>query len=359
MKFRLGGRPITVVVGLVALALVATAAVTGAVGPLEDPSGDAVLDRVHQRYESAETLTSTATVTVENDTASTTATIEMAATADNRSRAIVERDGRTYRLGSNGSVVWAVGPDRSAAWPIEALATGEHEAVAGAAGADPASWGDHTGALSAQGTPTLNDSNVSATVVGTPAIDGTGTYELELTSPELDGSASLWVARDDYRVVRASATDGTTRTVVDVESTAFNVSIHDSTFEPPADRVSLSTFDQYDEFAAAQTATDLQIPQLDERFAEATVTVRQGETIVAQRYRRDGGNVTLVSTSGTDRFDSVAENASTRTIDGQTVAVTTVEDRALAAWSDDDVTTVVAVEGSTDRAVDVATELLG
>jgi outer membrane lipoprotein-sorting protein len=173
----------------------------------------------------------------------------------------------------------------------------------------------------------------------------------------VDATTSLWVAQDDYRVVRAVTTDGTNRTVVAVESTAFNVSIHESTFEPPNNRIALTTHDQYDDFAAAQQATDLSLPRLDGTFAEASVTVRQNETIVGQRYVTDDGNVSIVSTTATDRFDRVSENASTTTIDGQTVTVTTAEDRAIAAWTDDGVTTAVVVEGSTDRAVAVAGDL--
>ena len=356
MSSRSGRRRGLVVLVVIAVALAGSAAATGAIGSLQQPSGDDVLDRVEQRYESAETITSTATLTVENDSGSATATVEVAVASDNRSRTILTRDGETYRAGSNGTVVWAVGPNESAAWPVEAFTDADRDAFAGPA-PESVMPGERSKHLSPQGTPTVNASNVTATLVGTPSVDGTDTYEVELTHPEVDGTASLWVAQDDYRVVRAVATDGTNRTVVDVESTAFNVSIHDSTFDPPTDRLALSTIDRYDDFAAAQSKTDLTLPRLDDTFAGATVTVRQGETIVGQRYVTDDGNVSVVSTTVTDRFDRVTENASTTTVDGRTVTVTTVENRSVAAWTDDGVTTAVVVEGSTDRAVEIAGRL--
>ena len=352
MSPTLDGRRALLAIVVIAVALAGSAT---AFDTLAQPSGDEVLDRVEQRYDSAETISTEATVTVSNDSESATATVEMAATADNQSRTVVTRDGETYRTGTNGTVAWAVGPNYSVAYPVESLANGD--AFEGAAPTDERIPGDAEDRLSERGTPTMNASNVSATVVGTPSVDGTDTYEVELTHPEADGTTTLWVTQDDSRIVRAVATDGTNRTVVSVQSTAFNVSIHDSTFDPPTDRVSLTTVDSYDEFDAAQSATDLELPSLEATFSEATVTVRQGETVVGQRYVSDGQNITVVSTTATDRFDRITENATTETIDGQTVAVTTVEDRAVVAWTDDGVTTAVVVEGSTDQAVDVAGEL--
>lgn len=352
MSPTLDGRRALLAVVVIAVALAGSATAFETLG---QPSGDEVLDRVEQRYDSAETITTEATVTVSNGSESATATVEMAATADNRSRTVVTRDGETYRAGTNGTVAWAVGPNRSVAYPVESLADGS--AFDGAAATDERLPGDAEERFSPQGTPAMNASNVSATVVGTPTLAGTDTYEVELTHPEADGTTTLWVTQADSRVVRAVATDGTNRTVVSVESTAFNVSIHESTFDPPADRVALTTVDSYDEFEAAQSATDMTLPTLDAAFSEATVTVRQGETVVGQRYVSDGGNVTVVSTTATDRFDRLTENATTETIDGQTVAVTTIEDRAVVAWTDEGVTTAVVVEGPTERAKAVAGEL--
>jgi len=359
MTSRFGGRRGLVLLTAIVVVLAGSAAVTGAFDTFQQPSGDEVLDRVEQRYDSAETLTSEAVVTVENETASAKATVEVAAAEDNRTRLVVSRDGETYRAGSNGTVAWVVGPDYSGAWAVDDLSDGDAMAgtVPGQTGPRAAVPGDGDRRLTPAGTPAMNDSNVTTTVVGTPTVDGTSTYEVELTHPEANATATVWVAQDDYRVVRAVATDGTNRTEVDVRSTSFDVSIHESTFDPPADRVELTTVEQYGEFAAAQSNTDLALPELDAAFEGATVTVRQGETVVGQRYDVDGENVTIVSTTASEQFAGMLDNATTAEVDGHTVQVTGTEDRAVAVWTDDGVTTAIVVEGSSDRAVAIAGDL--
>lgn len=353
MSSQLGGRRLLVVLTVIALVLAGSAAVTGAFDTFQQPSGDEVLDRVEQRYESAETLTTTAVVTVENDTESKTATVEFAATDENQSRIVVSSDERTYRAGTNGTVVWFTSPNRSAAWPVDAIEQPEGMAMPGENDARSV-VPDESDRLTPQGTPEMNASNVTATVVGTPTVDGTSTYEVELTHPETDATTTLWVAQDDARIVRAVATDGTNRTVVDVQSTAFNVSIHESTFDPPTDRITLSGTERYESFETVQSATDLTLPRLDATFTEATVTARQGETIVGQRYVLDGENVSIVSTTATGQFDGLPENATETEVNGRTVQVTTNDETAVVFWTDGDVTHAVVVEGSSERALEVA-----
>jgi len=343
-----GRRGLAVLTVLAVLVVGSTAAMgVGAFESIGQPSGDEILDRVEQRYHSAETITGTAEVTVSNESAERTATVEFAAAEPESARVVVTGDDRTYRAGSNGTVAWAVGPDRSAVWPVESLERGETVAM-------PGTTGDR---LTAQGTPAMNESNVTATLADTPTVDGTSAYEVELAHAESNVTTTLWVAQDDTRVLRAVATDGTNRTVVDVQSTAFNVSVHESTFQPPTDRIALTTVDRYDDFDAAQTATDLTLPRPDGTFTEATVAIRQGETVVGQRYVLDGTNVSVVSTTATDRFDGMVENGTTATVDGQTARVTTARDAAVVTWTEDGVTTAVIVEGSTEAALEVARRL--
>lgn len=341
--------------GLILLVVVATvvAGTAGAFDAVDTPSGDEVLDRVEQRYDNAETVTATGTVTVENQSASRTAAVEFAAAGENRSRTVLEYDGRTYRAGSNGSVAWAVGPNRSAARPVGAFDGPPGQQVGGGTGDSPGP----DGRLSPTGTPAMNSSNVSAAVVGTPTVRGTDTYRVELTHSDVAGNTTLWVTQDDYRIVRAVATDGVNRTEVSVESTAFNVSIHDSTFDPPTDRVELTTTEQYETFEAAQAATELSLPALEATFVTATVTTRQGDTVVGQRYDRDGANVTILSTTATDRLDRITDNATRRTVDGRTLNLSTIDDRTVAVWTENGTTTVVVVEGSEAQAVAIARQL--
>lgn len=355
MSARPYGRRVVVLLVVVGVVVAGSAAATGALGTLQQPTGEEVLDRAEQRYDTAETVTTTVEVTVENDTMSETMTVEVAAAENNRTRVIVDRNGTTYRAGTNGTVAWSVTPNRSVAWQIDGAAGDRATAAGASVDGELPSEGEER--LSQMGVPDLNESNVSATVVDTPTVEGTTTYEVELTHPEADGNTTLWVAQDDYRVVRTVATDGTNRTEMDVQSTNFNVSIHESTFEPPADRTALSTVDSYEEFDAAQSATDLSLPTLEATFTEATVIVRQGETVVSQRYVADGENVTVLSTTADDRFDRLTENATETEINGQTVYLVESEGTAVATWSTDGVTTAVIVEGSTDRAAELAGQL--
>lgn len=339
-------RPGGFVLLVVAAALVGSAAVPGAAAQFGDASGDEVLERVEQRYDEAETVAGRAVVTTENASGTAVANVSFAYARPDSSRVVVERDGETYRTGTNGTVAWADGPTGAFVWDADALGERTERRL-------PVS----ESAVELTVPTDLNASAVDATVAGTTSVDGTAAYVLEVVpeSGERDVDTTLWVATDDYRVLRAVTADGTNRTVVDVEAVRFDVSVHESTFRPPGDRVEASSFARYDSFAATQAATALDLPALEDgRFTEATVTVRDGETVVVQRYALDGENASVVSTTATDRFDAVTENASTVRIDGREAAVSRVRDGSVVVWTDGGVSTAVVVEGAPDRAVEVA-----
>ncbi|MCU4800966.1 DUF2092 domain-containing protein [Halobacteria archaeon HArc-gm2] len=331
---------------------------TGAAGAIDavdqrqQPTGDEILDRVEQRYESTDTIAGRAVLTTSNASATTTANVSFAVADPDSSRLVVERGDETYRYGTNGTVTWTVGPAGTFVWDADSAAPFDQGQVPG--DDDALEW-----TVPTDGNET---DNVSATLAGTTEVDGVPAYELELRPAgggEVGDVTALWVAQEDYRVLRVETTDGTNTTTVDVTETFFDVSIDESTFQPPADRLTAWSFDRYESFAAAQDATDLNLPGLDgSSFSEATVTVQGGETVVSQRYELDGENVTVVSTTS-DRFSGETENASTVEVDGQNASVTDFGDRSAVFWTEDDVTTVVIVEGSTDRAVEVAERVDG
>lgn len=326
------------------------ASAVGAVDQSQQPTGDEILDRVDQRYESADTVAGRAILTTSNASATTTANVSFAVADPDSSRLVVERGDETYRYGTNGSVTWTAGPGGATVWDADSAPPFDQGQVT--EGDDALTWTAPT-----DGNET---DNVSATLAGTTEIDGVPAYELELRPDgggEADDATTLWVARDDSRVLRVETTDGTNATTVDVTETFFDVSIDESTFQPPEDRLTAWSFDRYEDFAAAQNATDIDLPSLDGgTFSEATVTVQGGETVVSQRYDLDGENVTVVSTTS-ERFRGETENASAVEIGGQNATVTDFGDRSAVFWTEDDVTTVVIVEGPTDRAVDVAESL--
>ncbi|WP_225333765.1 LolA family protein [Halomicrobium urmianum] len=359
-----GRRTLALLAAGLAVAAVAATVAGPALAVLQQPSGDEVLDRVEQRYDHAETVTGSAEITATNGSTTVTATFEFAAADPNSSRVIVSSENRTYRAGTNGTVAWVAGPDGARAWDVDAPDNRSVDRPAGAltpglgpntTDARPAIADARTDLLT-RGTP---GENVTATLAGTETVGGTPAYRLTLEPTEENGdaNATLWVAREDYRVLRTESTDGTNRTVVDVQETQFNVSVHESTFQPPTDRVAVSTVEEYGTFDAAQANVTLPLPQLGggATFEEATVASRGNETVVAQRYLADEENVTVVTTTATDRF--AVENATAATVDGRSANVTTVRGRTVVAWTEDGVTTAVAVDGSSERALALARSL--
>jgi outer membrane lipoprotein-sorting protein len=327
---------------VVALALVALVAVAGAAitaGQSGDPAGDAVLDDTRDRYANAESLVTTAEVTVSNATANETATVEFAA-AGNQSRTVVTAPNATYRTGVNESVAWYVGPNRTAAW--------DRDTYARPAGNDSMS--------TSLANRSIDDwENVTAEYLRSGSDDGTDAHVIEVRHDDGERRATLWIAQSDSRLLRAEMTDGTNRTTVDYRDTQFNVSVHESTFDPPTDRLTVTSVTRYDTFAALQANTTLDLPELDATFRDATVITRSSETTVAQQYRDADDNVTVVSTTSDRDFDS--ENATQVTVNGHAANVTTVRDRTVVYWERDGVTTAVVVEASEDRAVEIARRL--
>lgn len=361
----------------VALALLAAAAlvlVGGAVGAgalQEDrdrPSGEEVLDRMDQRYASAETVVGTATVTASNGTHTERATVEFALAEPNRTHVTVTRDGESVEFGTDGDVAWVAGrnrsvvadlpsPNASAPWPrgVPGDRPGPHDGAGPGADATPGDRGTPDGPWSNR---SADAPNVTATVTGVEDVDGQRAYVVVL-EPEADldreVSATLWVATDDYRLLRASATDGTNRTEVRFERTEFDVSVHDSEFAPPEDRVAVTGVERFEDREALADATDLALPALETgAFAGGQRVTRPGSEAVIQRYRTDEGNVTLVTATGEAGFADRLENGTAVTVGDRNATAVTVEDRSAVVWTEDGVTTAVVVDGSTEAAVAVA-----
>jgi len=334
------GRRLAIVAVFVTIGLLAVGAVAGVSGfeQMGQPSGDDVLDETEQRYDAAETITGTTTVTVTNDSESKTATVEYAAAEPNKTWAAVTSENRSYEMGTNGTVVWAVGENQSYARELT------EESVAMNDTTDP-----------------VPEENVTATLRGTEEVNGESTYVLDLepTNESIDApNTTLWVDTEDYRVHKMTTDDGTNRTELTVEETNFNVSIDDSQFAPPADRVAVTTVETYDSYDAAQSATDLDLPEYENgTFEEARYISRPESTAVAQQYDTDGENVTVLTATGASSYLDDAENGTAVQVNGQNATAIERGDRAVVYWTEDDVTTGVVVEGTTDEAVAVAEEL--
>jgi len=333
------------VVAIVAIGLVAAGAATGlpGVAQMDQPSGDEILDDVEQRYDDAETLTGTAEVTVSNDSETKEATVDFAFAEPDQFRFVIEKDDTTSEVGSNGSVVWAVGEEESFAREIPA----------------DSEYDDHE-----QPDDFVPDENVDAELVDTTELNGEDAYVVELTPTDdadekfEDVESTIWVAQDDSRVLQIETTDGDKETTIEVTDQQFDVSIHESTFEPPEDRVEVTMTERYDSFDSLQDATDLDVPEYDDgEFEEATEYSSADGQAVIQQYTTDDGDVQIITATGTeDRLDDVEDGESV-TVDGEDATAVERDDRSIVFWTDDEVTTGVVVDGSVDDAIEVAEEI--
>jgi len=371
----------TAAVLLVAVALLLVGGVLAATSLQADQRpGDEVLDRVAERYDSAETVVGTATVVVANDTHERAASVEYAVAEPNLSRVTVTRDGRTVDAGTDGSVAWVAGANRTVLRELPADDEAPPWPATEGLGPDDAGHGSGIGPGSDTGpgpnaTPardgaahpvpgpngTLHPANVTATVTGTETVDGREAHVVSLDPPErteTDWSGTLWVATEDARVLRATATDGTNRTEVRFERTRFDVSVHDSEFDPPGDRAAVTSMEQYDDRSALRAATDLDLPVLEDgRFADARRVARPAGEAVLQRYRTDAGNVTLVTATGETGVADRFENGTSASVDDRNATAIGLDDRTAVVWTEAGVTTAVVVDGPTADAVAVAEAL--
>jgi len=145
---------------------------------------------------------------------------------------------------------------------------------------------------------------------------------------------------------------------VDVIETRFDVSVHDSTFEPPEDRVSVTTTERYDEFDELQSSTDLEVPRYDEgSFESASHLSHADGQAVVQEYATDDGTVTIITATGASNYLGDVEEGTSVTVDGEEATAVEREDRTTVFWTDDGTTTGVMVDGSVDDATAVAAQL--
>ena len=340
MRVSGSSRQAAVVIAVVVVGLVAAGVATGLPGADSQPTGEAILNDVEQRYDDAETLTGTAEVTVANDSETKEATVDFAFAEPDQFRFVIEKDESTSEVGSNGSVVWAVGEEESFAREIPAES--EYE--------DYERPDDF-----------VPDEDVEAELVDTTDLDGEEAYVVELTPTDdadekyEDVESTVWVSTDDSRVLQFEATDGENETTVEVTDQQFDVSIHESTFEPPEDRVAVTMTERYEEFDELEAATNLDVPSYDDgEFEEATAYSSADGQAVIQQYGTDDGEVQIVTATGAeDRLGEIEEGTSV-TVDGEDATAVERDDRSVVFWTDDEVTTGVVVDGSVDDAIEIA-----
>ena len=365
--------------GLIVVALAAVVAAGGLPSTDTAPTGDEVLDRVEQRYESAETLAGEATVTVENATTERSVNVSFVVERPNRTRVSLAHNGTEAVAGTNGTVAWVYDPATDTAWVRDLpknesawnhSATALNRSMAPAnhswAGTDTRGVGNHSWATdnwtATHPNATVDaylDENVSAEVRGTATLDGSETYVLAL-APENEsyrGNATLWVDTDDYRVHKIRAGYGENWTTVAFDGQQFNASVHESTFQPPdAASVNSVSRERYETFATAQANTAFDLQRLDAdgyEFSEAVVVTRNGWTVVTQQYTGDA-NVTVVATADDPPYGLNATTGENVTVAGEPATYVERDDGAAIVWEVGDVTRAVVGDLSREALLDLA-----
>ena len=339
---------------LVAAAVLVVA--TGVVGATlfdSQPSGEAVLEDAEQRYESAETVVGTVELVAVNDTDRYAATVEYAASEGNNTRVTVQANGSTVVAGTNDTHAWVYDPATGIARVVDedtieqrhAEFESEFEAKYGSYEQFRERYGE----------------NVTATLDGTATVGGEGTYVVRVVSENesIDAEGTVWVDREDDTVLKAQVTGENGTVTARFTETRFDASVHSSTFQPPTDggkALPDAERETYGEFGAAQSATDLALPDLRDSygFEEAVVASYDGETTATVAYDTQYGNAYVAVTTA----DRVPDEGETREVADRSVTVASAQGGAAAYWSEEGVTTAVVVRGPDSSALAVAETLL-
>lgn len=371
-----------VVIGMVLLGVATVGGV--AVTNLGAPSGDTILDDTTATYESADTVVGEATVTVDNETASRTATVSYAVAADNRTRLTTTAENRTIVVGTNGSVAWVhdetsgitrVVENRSELRALANQTAGEdwREQVrqnaterqnrgSGATPGERINWQNRTDKHATAGA--WNESNRTAERVGQTTVRGTQAWIVETTSAddEVDTTVTNWIGVESNLLLRQRVVGDNGTVTVDYTETRLNVSVSDETFQPPgaaSDRPGAAGTTEYDSFDSLQSATETSVPELTSEsyaFARGGVVGFGGETVIAQYT--GPANVSVLATTA-DELPAGDRDVTNTTVADESVRVTETDGQTVVSWTTDDGQTVgVATDGGRELAERLAKRLL-
>jgi outer membrane lipoprotein-sorting protein len=317
------------------LAVVAVGAAVGATGLASDdlPDGETVLNNSAATYENATTVVGAANVTVANGTDSRNGSVEFATADPNLTRVSLTANGSTVVAGHDGNVTWLYDADNGTVRIWNDTANASNDTRIG-------NWSDGDHPVGNWSTWNGSDWNYTAETEAVVTVGGTEAYRVGL-APENDSvnaSGTVWIATDDWRVLRAEYARGANTTTVVVTETRFNVSVHESTFSPPSNAtpVSFGARTTYDSFAAAQAATNRTLPTLTAdgyEFENASVASVGERTVAAATYANETVAAQVVTLSGGDDALPAGTNV---TVDGRSATAVTRGDRTAVYWRDTD-----------------------
>jgi outer membrane lipoprotein-sorting protein len=332
----------------------------GAAGMMAEsgPTADAVLDRVEERYDAAESYAGTAVLsaTYENETTtkerSARAQFQYEAPGNYRVEVQAPEEYNGTVAATNGTVAWVQRPAGTTV--VRPLNDTQQE------------WLDR---VTVSAAVDRLEENASVSRRGTTTLDGEEVYVLDVTpdNESIDAGGTVWVDTDDYRVhqIRTEAQhNGTTLTAtVRYESVTFGVSIHESTFQPPTDRsVVIASFDRtdYESVAAAREDVDF-----DVATAEPPAGFETGEVVAATQ--NDATTLSVTYTNETDRIAVVqSEQNPLSRIDAETETVTVNghdaeyierDEGGVVFWEADGLTYAVAGSVDKETLIEVASSL--
>lgn len=343
--------------------LVLGGVVTGFVAATDSssaPSATEIVDGVEQRYDTAESYTSVVTVNAtyenETDTVERSARVRVQYRHPDNYRVEVlgpeEYEGTV--AATNGSVAW-VGRDVGTTL-VRPLNESQQDLLA-------------TANLSAAIDRLRENATISKR--GTATIDGTETYVLDIrpNNESYDVNATVWVDTDDYRIhkmqTRGTKDGQTVSTTMQVESTSFGVSIHESTFQPPQDRtVVLASLNRttYDTLDAASDAVSFPVAMPDPpagfTAGEAVVSQQGEDTTVVATYENETTTL-LVVQSERNPLARLTDEPDAETVDlgNQTASYTRMRDTGVVYWRADGRTYGVAGDLSRDDLTAVAASM--
>jgi len=366
------------VVVLLAIVAVAGAAIGGMAMAGDGPApADEILANAEAQYASADTVVGSATGTAGNGTANRSAEVAFVLTDDNESRIAVTADNRTIVVGSNGTVAWVHDEqtrltrvadipeyNESANATLEEWngSLGAHStSLAALNGTSLGEWngsegpwrgaGDyHNGSYSDRNASAVRTflwdwtaENTSAERVGAETIEGIETHVIEIDpdTERRNGTLTLWIGTEDEALRKAEFTREEWTLTVTFSEVRFNVSVADSTFDPPgiATPEGATIVDSFEELNAS-VAFD--IPRLaDDAYAFTSgSTVVYGNATAAIGEYAGPGNVTLVTASGdgfpaSDEIVGEAENATEIEIGGVTATVAETDRGIAVSWTED------------------------
>lgn len=330
----------------------------------DDPTGSEVLTDVEDRYESADSVVTDATVTLEHNGTTSEFDVHAITTNSGQLRVNVSNGTEHAVVGQNGNTSWLAASTTNAPFVVRDGTVVDQPVVGNVssgllanetrADSTARAWGNENASLALENlsvSNVLEKTNGTAEFVDTTTLDDQPVHVVRTTTPEHDGHITLWTSTDTSTVVKYQVTTPNGTMTVNVSETHFDVSPAESTFQPPNEDDWTTTVDSIE---ALQSDADGPVAVPDERwsFEEGRVVVTPVSAITSH-YTANGSNVTIIQSTA-PMPDNESDDHRTVEFDNRTVTVTDSPDEVtIARWSEADRSVVVVSDLSESELLDV------